>query len=354
MLILVACKDPGGMNGVLPVVRILLQKHQVVIIAEGKAYEFLQNMGMECENYSNPGNVLCIHPNPNLFITSMDQGESVGRNLVPLLRGQCPIVALQDYWGAYLADDWNNKKYRPDYITVNDESGVNLVRSCWPEYPSDRIVITGFPAFDELSNFDVELKARTAREALGLEKSHWPIILFCGQADYTGHALGELASAINTIGQEVYLIARPHPNMAIRWPYEMESWKKAISLFGRGVLIEDSSHVEALALIAVSTVTVSMYSVMLYHAAALRKQVISILYPEAGAKTLLANFPGSIEEVSLIALGCTAKVETREELIDALTKAYTNSLGQEEAQKRAFNLDGRNAQRVVDFVSSLY
>jgi hypothetical protein len=58
-------------------------------------------------------------------------------------------------------------------------------------------------------------------------------------------------------------------------------------------------------------------------------------------------------EFPLVELGCSAKATSRGWLRWLLEIAFDGKLGFESAQRKAFRLDGRNAERVADFIQSL-
>lgn len=352
-MILATCKDIGGKQGLLPVVHQLRKNYKVALIAEGVAYEKLRQTGENCQKYAQTSDVILDYPRPDAFLTSMDFNGGIGRDLIPMFKSVCPTVALQSYWAEYLTTAWKDEKYRPDFITVNDDVGLFLVKKYWPEYPIEQIKIAGFPALDELATFDVSGISVSVRKKLGLEREI-PVVTFIGQAWHTGHALSELIAAIDVIGQDVYLIPRPHPSMATDFSFEMTAWENALASAGKhALLVNNSAGIDSLNIVAASTVTLSMHSTLLVKASVLRKQNIAVLYPGFGLKMFLKDFPGGKDEFPIIPAGCTREVGNRKELVTALKLSYDNSLNQTEAQQKMFKLDGNNAKRVADFVESI-
>lgn len=342
------CKDPGGMAGVLPVVKKLREMGQeVLFIANGKSAELLQGKA-EFVVYDKIESLLAENPPPKVLITSMCSGGGVGRDLVPLLRGKTKVIALQDFWGARLWTDWADPKFRPDYICVNDVVGKRIVPDAWPDFGDDQIIITGYPAQDVYAGFDLKAASAKARSLLDLPDK--PIILFGGQLKKSGEALAELVTVLNEIGKDVCLIPRGHPRMKDNAPEEMPKWEQALLSFRSGTLIADSSACDPQSLIAASDIVVSMYSTMLVEAAVLRKQNISLLYPEVGMQDFLKETGGGMKEFPLIELGCSAKATNRQKLLQYVKQALDSDLGLKPAQEQSFKVDGRNAERVVQFV----
>ena len=349
MNIWAVCKDPGGTNGVLPVVKALqAMGHNVLVIVNGKAVELLKDKE-EYVVYDDAARLLADYPLPEAVITSMCSKGGVGRDLVPLLKGRVPVVALQDFWGGALWAEW--AEVRPDYITTNDEVGKKIIQDAWPDFSPDHIKVTGFPALDKYKTVDVRAVTERVRVTLGLSENK-PIILVGGQADFSGPMLKEVVSCLNTIGQDVYLIPRAHPRMKNDWPQEQLGWENAMREFNSGTLLADTSVCDTPSLIACSSFVISMFSTIQIEAAVLRKPNISVWYPEIeriwyqSTNEKMGDFP-------LVRLGCAAKAENREVLCELLRQALNGDLDLRVKQEQNFRLDGKNAERVAQFISTL-
>lgn len=352
MTIWAFCKDPGGTAGLLPVVERLRKQYRVLLIASGKAVELLREADQDFVAYESVEQVLVDNPLPEALLTSMCSKGNMGRNLVSLLRGHCPTVVLQDHWVGSLWTSWAGSKYQPDFICVNDEIGAKMVLNAWPWFDRRWIIVIGYPALDKYSNYDVETAAATVRAKLNIAEQT-PLVFYAGQVKRAGQVLLELVEALNTIGQDVYLIARPHPRMKDEVPEELPLWQKALNNFRAGEVILDSSSCDISSLVAASTVTTSMYSTVLVEAAALRKQNISMLYPEVGMAEFWRGSGSEIGEFPLVELGCSAKATNRQTLCNLLEKSLAGKLNLEVNQRKHFRLDGMNAERVADFISNL-
>ena len=344
------CKDSGGTAGILPVVdALMMASHTVRLFADGKAIDLLPRLGRDFFACTSVDDVLSRYPNerPNLFLTSMCSGGGVGRDLVPHLRGVCPIVALQDTYGARLLTDWSEFRFRPDFICVNDEVGAHIVHEAWPDMPANRIKITGYPALDRYSGYNAADVAIKTRQTLQLESGK-AIVVYFGQVARTGEVLQEVVVALNELRQDLYFIPRQHGRMVTDAPEQMSYWQAALADFKGGTLIKDTSAVETASLLASADVVLAMYSTVLTEAAVLRKQSIAVLYPDVGMQQFLTETGGVMTEFPLVRLGCTVKVSLRQELTDALIAALGRGLGLEANQSRYFLADGKNAQRVVE------
>lgn len=349
-------KDAAGLNNLLPVLEYLARLSHapsVLLIANGKACELLPGMGYDFVSADSPDFLLSRYALPKILVTSMCSGGGVGRDLVPILKERgVVVVAVQDFWGARLGTDWKDLCYRPDFITTNDEVGKKTICHLWPEFSSDHVVVTGFPGFDKYKEVDTREASKKVRKALGL-KADIPLVLFFGQGVGTAHALNELILSLNGM-QECYLIPRPHPRATKEEEFSL--WQKALSRFNGRVIVDWFRQCKPDQLVAACAerqgVVVSMYSTTLVEAAAVRAPAISILYPSVGKRAMQEEVPGLIQN-PVVDGGSVACATNRKTLKDLLQKAFRKDLALEEAQKRQFPLDGKNAERIAQFIASL-
>ncbi len=351
--VLVACAHTGGVNAVLPVARLLRAAgHAVEFASCGEASSnALRQQGEEFRRCTSPDRILeGVSAAPSIYLTSMCEkalSEAVGhvRTALP----DCAIIAVQGLWENGLDESWPSPECRPDYIVVNDEVGKELIAKAWVGFPQDRIKVIGFPNLDIYAGFDWKRVSQETHTRLGMTESR-PIVFFVGQIKHTIQDLLEVIRALNTIGQRVYFVARPHPRMEQQIPGSTAQWEKALQDFSAGVLVDTSSETTE-AVTAASDVVISAYSTVLVEAALLRKETISVLFPERGAKNF-RELTG-LEEFSLVALGCAAKAVNASEVSSLLRKALSSTLGLREAQERHLRTDGKNAQRIADFIQGL-
>jgi hypothetical protein len=353
MYYLAYCADPGDADVVLPVVSLLLKNgKKVVLIAKNVAAQRAEERKIDFEVHCEARTVIEKHGLPKLFLTGMCSQDKVARDLiVNLNRAGITSVALQDFWGSRLTEKWKPSQYHPTYICVNDEVGKEIVKKAWPDFDEEKVKIFSYPSLDKFKNFQVDNES--IRKKLGL-MNDWPIVLFAGQIVETGKVFFELISALNEIGRPVYLLPRQHPRWDNDAPLDDKKyWDKAISIFQSGEIVDSSGFKEIDSLVVVSTVTISMFSTVLVNASVLRKQNISLLYPDSGMKKFLAGRSECMNEFPLVDLGCTKKATSREELIRCLLLSFDGKLGLEENQEKTFKIDGKNTERLSNWLLSL-
>lgn len=346
------CADPGDADVILPIVARLNKEKEIILIAKNVAAKMAREKGLALETHCEADSVIEKHKLPELFITGMCSQDKVSRHLIQKLRkAKVPTVALQDFWGSRLKKKWNPKKYRPTFICVNDEVGKKIVKKAWPDYYDRKIKIFGYPSLDKFYGYKVDTEK--LKQQLGLTED-WPIVLFAGQIDQTGKVFYDLVSALNILGQPVYLLPRQHP----RWDTDALDidkifWGRSIKSFKAGKIINTKKIKNIDPLIMLSTVTLSIFSTVLVNAAVLHKPNISILFPKTGMKKFLSMTDGIIDEFPLVDLNCSAKATNRGELKEMLSLSFENKLGLEKNQESVFKIDGKNTQRISDWLLSL-
>lgn len=345
------CKDSGGTQNLLPVLPLLLRNngHEVRLILHegGHGQAVLETCGEQYEEVADAKAFLKENNNSDLLITTMCSGGGVGRDLVELV--EVPVVALQDFWGARLATDFANGRYRPDIICVNDQFGADIVRSVWKDAEGVRVVVTGYPRFDTLAGLDVGAAGRRGRELLSITDDR-PVVFYPGQVWHAGETLLKLVTELNNY-PHCHLVATRHGRM-MEELHEVEHWEKARETFlGEWHEVTDFSHITDV--IAAANLVVGQYSTLQVDAAVLGRPIISVLESNAGAERFRMETGGVVNEFPLVTLGCSTKAESIEELKKLVAMALEGGLHLEEKQREVFRLDGKNAERAVEAIFSL-
>lgn len=380
--ILISLKDVGGVNNVLPIAQELEKRgHQVQLIANttGVAVEFLEKHKRNFLPVEKVEEVLSVAPNPKLLITSMCNNHLVGKNLVEILKNKCPVVAVQDYWGVRLTDEWSEIKYRPDYIVVNDQLGADLVKKAWPEFKLSRIWQTGFPMFDAYSGItrDDEIRAREEILTKLNAEARVKIVFFpCGAIDGAGEFLSEVLSAFHDFLitrkfiHPLKFIPRCHPKLKRESvaANEMEIWNRAISSFEtkhQDILVTDETIIRSdmQKLLLAADLVISDYSTSLLEAGLVGgklngKPNISACYVPAIARDMKRDLGPLLDEPPFVTLGCSAKTKNRTELQHLLSTFIGDDGSDIEQhlknnQKKYLKTDGQNSKRVVDLIEAL-
>lgn len=354
--VLAVMKDHGGMQAVMPVVAILRRLGvQITLVTNGKATNLLSNQGEEVMTYQTAEEALKqLDPFPDILLTSMCSEGGIGRDLVPLLRKYHPsirVVALQDSWGTRLWTDWALPKYRPDFICVNDQIGTELVKRAWPDFNTEHIKVLGYAMFDQYAHIDRISACKSARKKLDLDHNQ-RVILYCGQTVASGQTLYELIQTLSSLEYQYRLMPRQHPRMATDAPsIEAELWHKAEDEARYPLLRTTCTPMEA---IAASDLVIGMFSTMLVEAACLRKPTVSIMYPKLGQAWFEKVSDGGQTRYPLESLGACSTARDPKQLREVLEEFFQDgTLHQEFAQKNAFPLDGKNAERIAEFVYAL-
>lgn len=374
--IILVMKDDGGTTNVLPICRDLInRKHGVRIFTNGRANERLRTEGLQYVEVETVDEVLSFCPDPVLLVTSMCSDGGVGRDLVPILRGKCPTVAIQDFWGGRLVNTWSHPRFRPDYITVNDSFGANLVLKAWPEFNSSHIIQTGYPMFDKYSQVNLEKQISARREIvtkIKVNNDNILIVFFpCGVLVGASELLREVLCVLQNILEteafpQLVLVPKVHPRLKNIAPEEFEPWFNALSEFdklfsGSVILDENIVRADIKTLIMASDVIVSDYSTTLLEAGLIGSRVggkinISVMYPRVVVKEFTDEFGTLMSEPPFVTLDCTLRAADRNHFQGLLTSAMFDdcvriNLGIN--QKKHLITDGKNTERTTSFLVSL-
>lgn len=354
MNIWAVAKDPGGLSVILPVVKALsAANHLVLLFANGKAVELLEaNREVPYIPCTSAGDVFGTYfsrVRPDVCITSMCSGGGVGRDLVPMLRGVCPTIAIQDYWGARLATDWADLKYRPDEICVNDPVAAKIVKKAWPEYELDRIKITGNPSFDKFAVKPTDEERKMMRAWLGINQDEF-VVVFGGQLEHSGAMLSELVDELNQRHPLAVLIPRMHPRMSSNAPEEMSLWNDALTKSKVRIISTAGPSTSDVTMIA--NVVVTMYSTLIAEAALVGVPSIAMLYPQVMEK-FRAETGGLMEDVPLAELGCCFVARNRVGLVEGLNTWRLLSVSLPTAWYFHLKSSGENTMNVVNLMSSI-
>jgi hypothetical protein len=322
--ILAVVKDPGGTAAVLPVVDELKKRgHKVNLVANGKADELLAKGQRDFFSANTAEAALGHFGTPDALITSMCSGGGVGRDLVPLLRGKIPTVAVQDQWGARLNTDWADIWYRPDYLVVGDEVARDIVLRAWPDYLPDWVVVMGYPALDALAGFDRHGACRRVCELLGISGAV-PLFYFSGQVQASSCALRELLHALEHLALPCTVAAAMHPRMD---DADKPAWEQVIREHARLVAPLPEQKPSETELVAAAHATVSMFGSALTTAAALHKPAISLMYPGSAMQERYLEVTGQLmSEHPLVTLGAVAGPRSFEELVATCKQVATGEL----------------------------
>lgn len=241
--VIAICGDPGGAEAVAPVLAALrTEKHaDVCALAYSHARAVWATHGLQFDelderiDVARAGSLLDKLGAELLFTGTSCNGVDLERPFIAAARARgLPSVAILDFWSNYrarFADDTGALIYLPDRIAVMDTWARDEMIAA--EFPADRLVVTGQPAFDALAEWRCHAIPATraaTRARLGVEQDE-QLILFASQPlatvyggtvgiqralGYTEHTVIDLLiTALARIGtrhaRRITLVLRPHP-----------------------------------------------------------------------------------------------------------------------------------------------
>ncbi len=369
--IILCTKDTGGAKGAIPVGAALITLgHNVHLFASGKARE----MSL-VKNFDGPVHMIDAaeditrfsreqHWSPDAVVTSMDSEGGPGRDLMNYMFPSKTLkrFALQDFWGQRMRDPkaWAWSTARPHYLFVNDSIGVEASASAWPDFPRENIRALGYPALDRFKDLvSNEAKDRAQRKLNRItnDAKSLPLVVWSGQLRQSGEILKLVAKAINQLGTvpKFKFLARKHPDFEAKAQDQHGHWNEALAMIAHENCITDfpteSEELTMDLLNQTAAIVMSVYSTALVERAALRGPAIAFINDESRKKI---ETDTGLKEFPLVTLGCAAQANTLEELTKHMRLLLTGDTVETmvAAQVRHFEVDGGNARRVAEFISS--
>lgn len=185
-----AAGDPGGANALAPVIEQLKSEknyclsvfayYTAAMVFHQKGIDFI-----ELANTTTAEQILTIlaDKQPNLIVTatSINPFELEKVFIDSGKRLEIPTLSILDFWSNYaqrFSRGESDLVFLPDKIAVMDELAVSEMEA--QGFPSDRLVITGQPAFDRLFDLRQSLDCEHIRDRLGIGQDS-KLIIFVSQ-----------------------------------------------------------------------------------------------------------------------------------------------------------------------------
>lgn len=359
-------REVGGAEVVAPVVKALMEKHHVVLLAKDYAKNIFAKYSLpftEIGEYS-PDLIQYLigkHGRPSLILTSavsLPWRDMTEKYLWKWgAEEQIPSIAILDQWHTYVprfsgVGKNERLKYLPDYVCVMDEyAKKDMIREGIPE---TKIVVTGQPAFDSIPKYKKTFLKEgyfKIRKKLGIKDEK--MILFVSESlkrDF-GDSLGytevtTLQAVLNTLKRltcenfKFVLVVKLHPQNKEE-DFEKIDFDKYRSQFNVKFI-----HGELLPrdLVLCSDVVIGMTSVLLVESILLGKPTLSLQINSKKDDILIATRIGAIPLIS--------NVKDFKQILHSIlvNKKY---LSKYLKGQRKLCADGQATKRVAQFVEAV-
>jgi len=346
-----AFSDDGAYENVNPV-RLELLKNQNILtcgIVSGRALERNINSGL----FFFADNVIDYKTNIKTFckffsgidalVLGVSQGSSLEFELVKALKGICPIYVLPDAWTSFSAPGfWKNGYNLPDYVLVNDDLGEIGARY-WGF--NGEVKVLGSPTFDAYFKINKFKKM----------KLDLPLVLFIGQGTGESGDIPILRDLVNILNdeffKEVFFYPKEHPRMRSELFSESREWDNIVNTFKdkNRLLVGNDYNLDDM--LFSSKVVISDFSTVLNKAVLLRKDIISIAYPDLEiVKGYFSRHTWTNGVFPLVSLNCALEAKSKNELCMLIKRSMEDGFGLEDNQRQYFTTDGKNSERVANFI----
>ncbi len=355
--------DPGGAEAVAPVLG-ALQSPDVTLHAFGyrQASAIWQSRGVDVrsvEEAATVGDCAALLRGCGadvLLLSTSSNGIDLEKKFVQAARELgVPSVAVLDLWTNYrcrFADASGAMAFLPDRVAIMDERAREEMAAL--DFPLERLVVTGQPAFDELAAWKRQagIGFRAAiRESFGVQAGERFVVFGSqplaaiygddtsrpGHPGYTEAVVVErLAAALEVVAREssvgIFLLIRPHPR---------ESAQAHAAVKSDAIRIAVSSDHHRRELMLSADLVVGMTSAFLLEAVVLGCRTLSL---QPGLRTR--------ECLPTNLFGATPVVSDDAEIVPALRRALS-ATGPAASGAPAIPQDSRAAEKVAALVRSL-
>lgn len=288
--ILAIAGDPGGAAALAPVLSVLTNsgQYEVAPCAYAQASSLWQSIGLASGPVDALPERLAL---ADLLLTSTSvNGENVEQRALVLARNQgIPSLTLLDFWSNYRLrfTDAKGQWILPDRIAIMDDLARNEMVA--EGFPSERLVVTGQPAFDRLAlarNAFTPQRRQALRSEMGVGETGY-LVLFISQP--FADIYGSQAAARTTLGFDEYAVlehcvqvlsqlARQHRSsltLAIR-PHPRESADKFQNIQEGGFRTAICNTPDQLEAALGADLILGMNSVLLHEATLMGCPVVSV------------------------------------------------------------------------------
>lgn len=343
--LLVATRDPGSGNALLPVLKELAGDHglQIDVATDGRAQEIIQD-NFQTEDITPEGMVLeadNVIGTPNAIL--MDRSSEIGIDTyVTATFPEVPKILVEDYYTntiQFLAELIKRNLPLPERICVMDEGAKKIIIKQFPQI-ENIIEVTGQPAFDRFTEEDTEKLAHEVKQRLGLQPTD-KIVSFMSTMDEP-EKIAKMAEALKVIAEDFYFAFRRHPRDNTGY----ETYRKILS--DAGIRIVDTNEFSTSDIGAASDVVLTTWSTEGLHGIYRRKPTVHIID---------RNFriPENLDlPLPPVELGASVGVDMIGEIAQVLpllldpNSALNGKLREKMAER--YPADGKNAERVADIV----
>lgn len=350
--ILIATRDPGSANTLIPIIEALQEQGNAkfYILTDGRAQEKIQAT-FATQDITPERMVLDVYETigtPDLIITDPSTSEQGLETFSGATYNSVPLVLIEDYYASALGylkaakernKSGDNLKI-PEVICAMDEEGKKLITDVFPEY-ADRIVVTGSPYFDAISQENTEKIQEETRHKLGVPKGT-TLIAYMSQMEHLG-MVEELAKNLSETHSSPIIIFRRHPR-------DNRSYEEYEEIFQKhGLTPTRSDDFTTAEISAASDIVITGWSTEGLSAIYRRKPTIHITDRE------LQNIPDEIPNpLPPVKLGASIGLDHTSDLREKLDRLQEpNSVVKTqlfEAMEKYYPGDGGNTQRAVEAI----
>jgi hypothetical protein len=329
--LLVFSADPGGAECLSPVMWLLNNKTEILLLCKGTAARVFKRLGHQYINtddmtFEAIKNIVEGHVVGGVLTSasSLPENDMTEKMLwVWAKEKNIPSIAVLDQWENYInrfsgRGTGECMMFMPDKICVMDE----LVKSEMMRdgFLEDRLCITGHPAIESFAKMIAAYRKSPNREMLAESRSGLRLLFFSQPIKkYYGNMLGydectvlrDIVSAFSAlekaIGEKIDLLCKLHPKNSKEDFRTLDRKKRAVARF----IVDEYPNCE---LIVGSDIIVGISSIMLLHSLLAGVPTISYIPGDFGA----ANLPMPVR------IGAISRAQNKNDLTNLMIRLMTD------------------------------
>lgn len=345
--LLVATRDPGSGNALLPVLKELSinPELRIDVITDGRAQEIIQS-NFQTKDVT-PEDMILRTDNvigtPKVILMDISASEMGIDTYVTATYPEVPRILVEDYYINainYLSESLKRNLPLPEKICVMDNSVKELILKKFPQF-ENMIEVTGQPAFDRFTKEDTEQLSHEIKQRLGLQPTD-KLVSFMSAMDDEPEKIKKMAESLKESGANFYFVFRRHPRDSVSY----ETYKGI--LIKEGVRVIDTDQFSTNDIGAASDVILTTWSTEGLHGIYRRKPTAHIIDRDFKVPE---DVPFPLPPVKL---GASVGINKIDEIAQVLPQLLnTQSVLNTKLRKRMeeqYPADGKNAERVANIV----
>lgn len=344
--LLVATRDPGSGNALLPVIKELAGDAgvKINILTDGRAQEIIQK-NLKLEDITPEKMILeadKVIGQPQAILMDRSTSEMGVDTYVDATFPEVPKILVEDYYTNsinFLGELMERNLPLPEKICVMDQGAKEIIVKKFPQL-KNRIEVTGQPAFDRFVGENTRELAKEVKQKLGLQETD-KLVAYMSTLDEP-EKIRQMAAALKDEVGDFYFVFRRHPRDNV----DYDTYKKILTEQGIRVVDTDAFSTDEIG--AAADVIITTWSTEGLHGIYRRKPTVHVIDPDF-------RIPKNLDlPLVPVKLGASVGLEKMGQLSRVLPQLLDTdsslNVSMKTNMEKYYPADGQNARRVANVV----